>query len=340
MSIFFIMGILFSYPERNFPFLLGGKLSAGYQDYRFGKQRGDFYILLEPFIKFERVKKFGVSVSGNGMFYRYFITGNMRFIGNSDIHFQYNFKDVTFIIGDSLSALSKDITKPEELFSELVMRNSSYSEITTRKTLRRRLSFTGSIRGGYNILFYEDIDYSFATFNGELEGYMTKKLRGGGGLEVKYFGIENWTRVSPFCFVRLFVFRLKTEIKGGYNFLSKGEREGFMGKIFVQYVAGRNEMAASLYRISGEDFRGKRYITEGGGVYITWRLSRRIRAGGDASLFRVKFEGEEHKGYISTGLNMGYGFKSFELFSACRFFHPFEGDDFSDVRFGINWSLQ
>jgi hypothetical protein len=340
MSLLFIIGILLSSPERNLPFLFGGRFSTGYQDYRFENQRGDFYILIEPYIKFERIKKFGISVSGDGMFYRYFITENMRFVGNSDVHVQYNFKEITFITGDSLSTLSKDITKPDELFSELVMRNSLYSEISTRKNLSRRISFTGSIRGGYNILFYEDIDYPFGIFNGEVEGYMTKRIRGGGGLEVKYFGIEDWMRFSPFCFIRIFLFRLKTEIRGGYNFLSKGEREGFMGRIFVQYSAGRNEISGSLYRTSGEDFMGKRYITEGGGFSIIWRLGRKIRVGGDASLYRVKYEGEEDKGYISTGLNAGYTLKSFELFSACRFFHPFEGNDFSDVRAGITYNLR
>jgi len=340
MNLLFITLILLSYPHRNFPFLFGARFSIGYQDYKFEGQRGDFYFLIEPYIKFERVRKVGISISGNGMLYRYFITENMRFTGNSEVQFQYNFRTMKVIIGNSLSTLSKDITKPDELFSELVLRNSFYSEISTRINLTRRTSFNGFIRGGYNIFFYEDIDYPFGIFNGELEGYITKRIRGGGGLEMKYFGIEDWMKFSPFCFVRIFLFRLKTEIKGGYNFLSKGEREGFMGRIVVQYAAGGNEISGSIYRSSGEDFRGRRYITEGGGVFLLWRLGRKIRIGGDGSIFRVKFEDEESKGYISTGLNAGYALKSFELFSTYRFFHPFKGMDFSDIRFGIGWNLK
>lgn len=337
----FLFTIIFiSYTDRNLPFLFGGNFSSGYQDYRFDNQRGDYYLLIEPYLKFERIRRVGITLSGNGTFYRYFITGKMGFGGNSDVNLRYNFKSIVFSVGDSLSLLSKDITKPEELFPELVMRNSLYSEIKVESRLGRRVSFDGFIRGGYNLFFYEDLDYPFGIFNAEIEGYITKRMRGGSGLEIKYFGIRDWMRFSPFCFIRIFLFRLKTEIKTGYNILSTGEKEGFMGRVFVQYTLGRNEIAGSIYRTAGEDFRGNRYRTEGGSISVLWRLGMKIRFGGDWSLFRVRFEGGDSTGYISAGLNAGWRLKFFEIFAVYKLFHPFEGMDFSDIRIGMGWDLK
>ncbi len=337
MNFLFIIGILFSSSDRNLPFIFGGRISTGYQDYRFENQRGDFYILLEPYLKYERIRKLGISISGNGIFYRYFITGNMRFIGDSNVNFQYSLKDISFRMVDSLTTLSKDITKPYELLSEIVLRNSLYSEIKVINRLTRKLSFNGFLRGGYNLFLYEDIDYSFIILNGEIEGYITKKVRGGGCIETKYFGIGDWMRFSPSLFIRSFLFRLKTEIRVGYNFLRKGKGEGLMGRIFVQYTMDKNEISGSIYRTAGEDFKANRYVTEGGGISFIWRASRKIRFGGDGNIFRVKFEEGKSTGYISTGFNAGWTLKSFEIFSSYRFFHPFEGMNFSDVRIGLGW---
>lgn len=332
--------IFLSALERGLPFNLGSKLSLGYQDYKFGRQRGDFYFLFEPYLGYERGKGLHLSISGNGFLYYYFITSSERFLGNIQMDVKYPVKNLIFHAGNSFSTLSKDIMKPEELFPNLTIRNSVYGGMEWKVRTGKRYLISGRVKGGYNYYPLENIDYFFSELEGEGESFIARYMRGGIGAMVRYFGLGDWTRFSPFLFLRISFFRLKTEIRGGYNFLLGREKEGFMGDVYCEYKWGGKGVVANLYVTNGEDLYGRRYRTGGGETRIILNPGKRVRIGVKGAFFRLKFEDEPSRGYLYSGAEIRYVLKIFEIFATGAYFHPVDGGEaFSDVRIGLNWGI-